>query len=1447
MQACGNNVSRHVIALAMFLVVFHAFVFSQPKQMIFENLSDEDGLISNQVITIFQDSRGFIWLGTSTGLSRFDGYQFENFEYGPDNPNSLIGKEVRQIREDSLGYLWIATNGGLNMYHPGKNTFTRYTNDPSDPRSLLANHVNSIFIDSLQNLWVCGPSGLQYFDRQSQKFSVFPPDSFTGYPMDNMEIRNIWFNHDKKIMWVLPMPEKGIFKLDLVKGEISLVPVPGFDKWQDKQLFRTGRDRLFILQYDGLLVEFMGKGKIKTLLGPEDYPEAVDGMVFQTLAKIGDKIWIGSNEGLYIFNPENRKFDLLTHEKGYPEGISSSNVQDILVGKFNSIWLANLEAGVDVWHRDKQKFKSLFYQQDDENSLSAGGILSITEARDGHIWIASDGYGLNRLNPNNGHIKHFVHDPDNPGKSFSNNSVLAVEETLGLIFTGHWGGGLTRYNPAREIFRVYRHRPGNENSLPSDNIWHIHESSDGRLLIATFKGGGLSFFDPRNGSFENYLHDPDDPSSLSDNYCYYVYEDRQGTVWVGTAGHGLNRFHRESGTFLHYLPDKKVPGSLSQKTVTTIYEDTRNRFWVGTAAGLNRMDRQKGTFKIYYKKDGLADNAVRHIMEDNKGTLWVTTANGLSRFVPEKEGFKNYSRADGLLNKEFLSGSGCVTSDGFVYLGGRKGVNYFHPDSMKKNTVSPEVVFTGLKIYNQPVGIGDSINNRIILKESILVADTLILTYREDIFSLSFAALHYLAPMKNQYKYKLEGYNDKWISTGADHRFATYTNLEPGEYTFRVIASNNDGIWNKEGASMAIIIMPPWWQTWWFRSLVTVFLIGSLIALYFWRVHSLKTRQRELEQSVSERTAELEEANAELIEQKEEISQQKMAISEQNMVLRNQKEELQVAADEINAAAQSKIRFFMNVSHEFRTPLTLILGPLETIMQKTKEPFVQNQLLVVHRNAKRLLRLVNQLLDLRRLETGTMKLHASKDDIVLFLKNIHESFQYLAKRHRIKYEFISGLDQWYTWFDHDIIEKMIYNLLSNSFKFTPDGHSISLSVEKAPLNEGDPLCAHLEGKSISPREQGLLIIRVKDTGTGIDPEFINKIFERFYTYQDKTIRKKSGTGIGLALTKELVETHHGDIKAKENLDQGAEFVVRLLVGKDILEPSQVGQQKENVKIDKYPHITDNIEDLENPVEVEQWAPANARKVLVVDDNPDIRMYIRQNLGQEFLIQEAGNGEEGLEKALAEIPDLIISDVMMPRVDGIEFTRMIKLNEHSSHIPVVLLTAKTSEESQLEGLETGADDYIMKPFSIEVLKVRVHNLIETREKLREHFIKDPLARPEKYTTNEVDRNFMDKMEKIIEENMGSLDFGPEGLAREMAMSRTLLYMKMKALTGVTVNDYIKTIRLNKAAKLLLEQEVPVNEVAEMVGFKNPKHFSTAFSKQFGLPPSQYGKKKGNLDS
>ena len=1444
MQTGKICIFRYLI-IVFISIIYYSKSFSETTQMIYENFSDEDGLISNKVKTVYQDSWGYMWFGTVNGLSRFDGYEFVNFEYNPEDTSSLIGKEIQHIGEDSNGYLWVATNGGLNMYDHSLKQFIRYTNDHNNSYSLSANHVNSFVNDSLNNLWVCTTKGLQYFNRQEHKFYSFPPDSFSGYSIKDKEIINIWFDRKDEILWVLPANEEGILGIELEKATVKFISIPGFEKNKSKKLYQTKEGEVFFLQMDGSLFEFKDGGIIQNILTPHDYPNPVDEMIFQTLEKINDKVWIGGNEALYIYDMETGEFDILTHEKGRDNWISSSNIYDIYLDQFNSIWLATFEAGVDVWHRDKQKFKSLNYQKEDTNSISAGAILSIDEADDGIIWIASDGYGLSSFNPRNGRITNFKYDPEHPDNSLSNNSVIAVQESNGMIFTGHWRGGMTKFDPDKNSYQVYKYNAGKSNNLPSNSVWHIHEASDGMLLLATMQdSGGVSFFDPQTESFNNYLFDPENPTSISDKYCYYVYEDRQGIIWVGTAGHGLNRFNRDTESFTHFLPEKNNPFSLSQKSVLTIFEDSENRFWVGTYAGLNLMDREKGTFKKFFKKDGLADNAIKHILEDKNGILWITTAKGLSRFNPQTEVFENYSMADGLLNKEFIESSGCVTSNGYIYLGGRNGVNYFHPDSMKRSNIPPKIVFTGLKIFNQPLEIGDSINGRVVLKKPILVSDTLTLTHKEDFFSISFTALHYLAPMRIKYKYKLEGYNNRWIETNANHRFATFTNLEPGEYNFRVIASNNDGVWNSEGISKIIIITPPWWKTWFFRIIITAFLIVSFIALYNLRIHSLKSRQYELEKSVNDRTKKLKEINAELLAQKEEILQHKSAISEQNSELTLQKKMLEEAADEVKTAAQTKIRFFMNVSHEFRTPLTLILGPLEAVMKKTKDPFFKNQHLIMHRNTKRLLRLVNQLLDLRKLETGTMKLHASEDDIVSFLKRIYESFQYLARRHRIKYEFITGLDEWNTWFDHDIMEKIIYNLLSNSFKFTPDGHSISLFVEKDFLQEGDSLIHYLKDKEQVPFEQQVIVIRVKDTGTGIDPESIDKIFERFFTFQVKTIRKKSGTGIGLALTKELVEIHHGIIYVEESSDQGAEFVVKLLLGKEFLDSSQIGQQKETIELDKYPHITNKIDFSDKPVQIEDQQANKAGKVLVVDDNPDIRLYIRQNLDMDFQILEAWNGEQGLEKALTEIPDLIISDVMMPLMDGIEFTRQVKVNELSSHIPVILLTAKASEENQLKGLETGADDYIMKPFNTEVLKAKVKNFIEIRRKLRDLFSKNPFVRAEEFTSNKVDKSFVDKLENIIAENMANVSFGPEDLAREMALSRTLLYMKMKALTGVTVNDYIKTVRLKKAARIILKEAIPIHEVAIRVGFKNPKHFSTAFSHYFGQPPSQYGKNQNN---
>jgi ligand-binding sensor domain-containing protein/serine phosphatase RsbU (regulator of sigma subunit)/archaellum component FlaC len=914
-------VFQKLSSVSLLILFFLSSAVSQNTQMVFNHFTDEDGLISNQVKTIYQDKQGFLWIGTATGLSRYDGYEFVNFEYEPENSNSLIGKEVQQIKEDLQGNLWIATNGGLNIYNPLFKSFTRYTHDAENPYSIIQNHVGCIVFQGKEKVWIGTNIGLQYFDRTSGQFLTIDNTAPSVHSLMDKELSDMLISGNT--LWALTRQEKGIFELNTKTKKIKYHPIEGFYSQNNKYFCQSHSGRFIVLQEDGLVLNFNNSDMTETLIRPQQLDNQNRIKIFHDIKLIDNELWLGSNDGLYIYSLKNNKVRKYKHHDNNPKGISSNNVQFIFKDRFNSIWLASLETGIDVWHRDKQKFNSLYHRPNDMNSLSAGAILSIKEDKYHNFWIASDGYGLNRFNPQTNSIRHFIHDPDNPQNSLSNNAVLSVEILNNNIYTGHWAGGITRYNILNDTFGYLKHKPNNANSLPSDNVWHMTTDSKGRLLIATLNGG-ISFYDTKKNTFTNYTREPENPQSLNDTYVYFIYEDKQQTIWAGTAGHGLNKFNPQSGSFTHYVPDLDNRGSISNKTIRTIYEDSKNRFWIGTEAGLNLMDRREETFKVYYKKDGLCDNAIRHILEDNSGMLWITTANGLCKFNPENEVFTNFGIADGLLNKEFMPRSGTIASSGHIYLGGRKGVNYFHPDSMKTNTIEPRIVFTGLKIYNQPVNIGDSLNGRVILDTSITQTNELLLTYKEDIFSLSFSALHFLAPEKNMYKYKLEGYNNNWIKTEANQRYATFTNLTPGEYTLRVIAANNDGIWNNTGVSVKIIITPPWWETWWFRTSMIVLIIAGTLSFYFYRVNALKRQKQILEEKVTERTAELREANVELEERQEEILQQNEELQSKNDEIQKQKDEIGAQKEEIEASRDQLEKAFNNIKllSEFGQKLT---------------------------------------------------------------------------------------------------------------------------------------------------------------------------------------------------------------------------------------------------------------------------------------------------------------------------------------------------------------------------------------------------------------------------------------------------------------------------------------------------------------------------------------------
>ena len=887
-----------------------------------------------------------------------------------------------------------------------------------------------------------------------------------------------------------------------------------------------------------------------------------------------------------------------------------------------------------------------------------------------------------------------------------------------------------------EKFFTYKYDPLNPDGITDNMITSIAEDKSGALWIGT-NFNGLIRFEKESGRFKHFKYDPDKPNSISSNVIGTLYFDNSGILWIGAGVGGLDAYDLQKDKFVNYKNDPANPNSISANTVSTIYEDKNGTFWIGTTnGGLNKFNKENGQFRHFKMEDGLASDDVNQIIEDDHGNLWISTSNGLSKFNPQTENFRNYDVEDGLQSIEL--GAGCKSKTGELIFSG-DGFIIFHPDSIKDNAHIPPVYITDFYLFNKPVPIGyDSLNGRTILSNSIIECEEIELNYDDKVFSFEFAALDFHAPNKNKYTYKMEGFDNDWTFVDASYRLITYTNLDPGEYIFRVKGSNNDGLWNEAVTSLKIIILPPWYQTTW-AYLIYFLFIGSII--YFgWKEKLRRIR------------------------------------------VRNEFEMSKFEAQKLHEVDEIKSRFFTNISHEFRTPLTLILGPVKQIIGRIKDDKTKNDLSLVHKNANKLLELVNQLLDISKLESGNMKLQTVPQNIVPLVKALTSSFASFAERKQITLKFNSTENEIIVCVDRDKFEKIITNILSNAFKFTPEGGRIEITIN---------------------REDNYLIVSVSDTGIGIPKEKMSKIFDRFYQVDGSYTREQEGTGIGLSLTKELVELHKGKIDVESEAGKGSTFRISLPLGKDHLKPEEICKadkeyEKEKEKQEFYNEIEKKVE---NKIDVELLEKDLLPLLLIVEDNYDVRFYIKDNLNKEYRVLEAVDGEDGWNKSIEHIPDLIVSDVMMPKMDGFKLCEKLKTDERTSHIPIILLTAKAAKEDKLEGFETGADDYIMKPFEPDELRARIKNLIEQRKRLHEHFQKKGMLELNDKKITSVDKKFLIKALEVIHRNISDNSFTVEKFADSLAVSRSLLHKKVVALTGEPPREFIRRIRLKKAAELM----------------------------------------------
>ena len=909
-------------------------------------------------------------------------------------------------------------------------------------------------------------------------------------------------------------------------------------------------------------------------------------------------------------------------------------------------------------------------------------------------------------------------------------------------------------------------------------------------------GGGVDMFNPKTEKVIHYKHDSNNASaSILSDWTFTALCDKQDNIWVATIA-GVSVISAKNGVIKQYTSNNKEGHNLSTDLALIIFVDSKNFVWIGTSDGLNKLDPQTGVIRKYFTKDGLPGNLIIDILEDKSNNIWISTTNGLSRFSPGDGTFKNFSVRDGLSTMEFNKFASFKNKKNEMYFGGRDGLTRFNPDSIKINNFRPPVYITDFNLFNQSVQVKkDKISKGFSIPKQIMFCDEITLDHDQNEITLEFAALNYLNLEKNLYKYKLEGFDDHWSIPG-HKREVTYTNLDPGEYTFRVIASNNDGIWNTQGASLKIIVKPPFWKTNWAYAVYFAFII---FLLYVFR---------------------------------------KFILHEADIKRKLELEELEI--QKLHEMDLLKMQFFANVSHEFRTPLTLIIGPIENLLRDIKDDFKQVQLKIIHRNANRLLRLINQLMDFRKIEEARLELNPTKNDIVLFIREIVDTFNQDAVQRNINFEFKYTHSSFEIWFDTDKLDKIIYNLLSNAFKFTRDGGTIEISIDLTCTSNTRGI-SRQNNKFLSGDK--IFKIIIKDTGIGIPKDFQSKIFDKFY--QVKNTLNKQGTGIGLSLTYELIQLHLGEIIVESTPDIGSEFTVILplwIEENELPHLADIDEKKKMIHSGKEQKIT--IDEKIEPVELNE-EPAVLKdklpKILIVEDNADMRTFIKNEFKASYNVLEAHDGVIGLQKALEEIPDAIICDVMMPGKDGFKVCCTLKSDERTSHIPIVMLTAKSSEQHTIEGFESGADDYVAKPFSSAVLKARIKNLIESRILLRKKFTTEPFATLTEISPSKTDEMLFKKAYAIVEKNLNNANFEVNDFAFEIGISCTQLYRKIHAISGQSVKEFIRIIRLKKAAELLVTQENNISEVAFSVGFNSLSYFTTSFTDYFGMNPSKYVEK------
>ena len=1450
----------------LILFFFRSSSVSAVEVQRFEVLDTSDGLSQNSVQSIFCDSRGYMWFGTMDGLNRYDGYNFTIYKTQYNDPYSLTNNRIVSIWEDRRGFIWLASHDGHYHYldlrtekfysfpqttepgNPGNTQITSFlelkneiwlgTNNAgiyrlqaprtpdavysvsemktANPASVSDPEVNFILADKDSGIWLGTAAGLAYFGRENDSSRrVKSPVVFSGDLRFTCGVaKGNYLYFGTKL--------NGLLRMDPANKKLSRLPVPGLN--DHVSLVRVNRDGklivgtqsrgLFIADADGTLVRHYMDGqavaevyedskgslwvttddfgitRVKADLSdpvfyqlvPDEIQSLVDLQRQYLFEDRDSNLWVATHGGgLGLFDEQTEKFRFYRNDPNDPNSLSSDIAYCVAQDHSGLIWVGTgqFKAGINKLIPANPMFRQLRVDSS-VTSLSDNVIRAIGQDQRDNIWLASKSGRLYVYDPEFRLVYQYDGIPTDHGRLDRFNVYAVFQDKRGYIWLGSKGGGLARsrmplqaYRNYRELtFRLFRHEEGNDKSLANNNVYCITEDREGRILLGTY-GSGIDVIEKPAADRLSFRHISMANSNLSSNEVRYILEDLGGTIWVATT-FGLNELVSPLSDlkpeFNTYFYDVNYDRSLSYNDLLFLYEDSTHRMWLGTfGGGVNRILQNSDDEVIFShesEKEGLINDAVFGILEGRKGDLWFSTENGISRYSVQTREFENYDVNNGLMCSNFSEGTCCKLRDGRLLFGTLDGVLIVNESEVKTQRFQPPVVLTSFSLFNQEVDFKDENSP---LKTQIDFTDHLVLNDGQSSFSIGYAALSYFDPPKNRYSYTLEGFDEGWYDV-RNERKASYTNVPPGEYTFKVKAANWDGTWSDTPRELHITVLPPWWRTKlaYLAYVVLLILIVDVSRRIFVKYNRLSTDLR-VERKVND----------------------------------------------------IKLKFFTNISHEIRTPLTLILGPLEDLRRMDGlPPPVKHTLEMMSSNGKRMLRLINQLLDFRKVQNQKMKLKLSELDLVPFVQEICRNFGQLAEQRNIRFEVPEQTDPIGVWMDREKMDSVLFNLLSNAFKFTPPGKRIAVSVV---LNE----------------QENQVQILVEDEGRGIDKSKMPMLFQRFTALSDEN-PEYSGSGIGLAYSYELMKLHHGDIDVQSTAGQGSTFTVTLKTGSRHFAPEELrsratDQQRAISHADEL-EITDGL--IDAPADGTP-ASAPAYTLLLVEDQTDIRQYIASFLSENFGIIHASNGEEGLQLAREKHPDLIVTDLMMPVMDGIRMTREIKTDFGLSHIPVVMLTAKSAVDSQIEGIDSGAEAYVVKPFHSEYLISVIQNLLKQRQNILAYFNKNNLLPDDLKITNK-DEEFLRKLVQLITENCQDSEFNVDALVKETALGRTVFYNKVKTLTGMAPVEFLRNTKLQIAARYLNSGGYHVSEVAYLCGFNDLKYFSKKFKERYHCPPSRYGK-------